>query len=358
MKSRTIILLAIAVVCGLGAAYLTTRLTARQPEGETTDVLVAKDNILQGTLLKEPDKFFETRKYKKDEVPPGAKSPKDIKDIQNRQLRRGLPAKLPLTDWHLGKAMGVAVTLPDGHRAMSLPANVNKDAGGFILPNTRVDVICTVQEGDKSRSQTILQNVLIMAVNQMEDPPEGTGALVPHNVTLAVKPDEAERLALAVNRGSLLLTLRKAGDEERFETTGVRDLFATPGETTTARPVETVQVAVATRDIAADTVIDNPRDYFQIASFPKSLAPSEPIIDLNFLRDKKAAHKIHKAQFVLKGDLLERDETVATAPVEKPVPPKEEDVFVQVLINGAKTETNYYDKKTGALIRQEKAGNQ
>ena len=55
MKSKTFVMMFVAIGCGLVAAYLTARISARQAVPDSVPVLVAKEKIRAGDVIKEPE---------------------------------------------------------------------------------------------------------------------------------------------------------------------------------------------------------------------------------------------------------------------------------------------------------------
>src|SRR3954468_21365466 len=89
MKSKSIVLMVIAMVCGLGAAYTTAKLTAKGSE-ENETVLVANQEIKIGTVLKDPEKYFTQAEYKKGTAPGAVTDIEKLKDkIVTRTIRAG-----------------------------------------------------------------------------------------------------------------------------------------------------------------------------------------------------------------------------------------------------------------------------
>ena len=75
--------------------------------------------------------------------------------------------------------------LMPGMRAVAMPVAADTGAGGFLLPNDRVDVILTHdvangnQGGEKVwRSDTILQDVRLLAIDQVAEPASAGGSAV------------------------------------------------------------------------------------------------------------------------------------------------------------------------------------
>jgi Flp pilus assembly protein CpaB len=97
---------------------------------------------------------------------------------------------------------------------------VNQESGTpFVLPLTRVDVIYTQRGGEGGDSSiTLLQDMLVLAADMETSRSPDQPAKISQTVTLAVKPDEAQKLALATARGELRLTLRRSDDKETPQT--------------------------------------------------------------------------------------------------------------------------------------------
>jgi len=125
----------------------------------------------------------------------------------------------PVTERKLvraGESGVMAVVLNPGMRAMSIPVSVESAAGGFILPGDRVDVVLSrqIQVGTENehRSETVMRNVKVLAVDQTTKPEDGAQTVVGATATLEVGADDAEALALADAQGDLALVLRSYAD--------------------------------------------------------------------------------------------------------------------------------------------------
>jgi pilus assembly protein CpaB len=103
---------------------------------------------------------------------------------------------------------------------------VASSVGGFILPGNKVDVLLTMTSNNPhdftggAVTTTILQNVEILAVDQRLDAPSENKVDPNHlqSVTLLVTPDQAAKLELGQNKGSLHLTLRNPEDSAAAKT--------------------------------------------------------------------------------------------------------------------------------------------
>jgi pilus assembly protein CpaB len=149
----------------------------------------------------------------------------------------------PIREAKLVNAKGsgfMAAILPSGMRAVSTQISPENGAGGFILPNDRVDVIMTPRgNADKSSgSETILRNIRVLAIDQNVEEKNGQKVLVGKTATLELLPSQAETLALSQQIGALSLALRSIADD------GSND--STPDEADSRRSINIVRFGVRT----------------------------------------------------------------------------------------------------------------
>ena len=106
-------------------------------------------------------------------------------------------------------------------RAFTVQVNEVVGVGGFINPDARVDVVLTTQTASHQQiSKIVLEDVWVLAAGQTIERRDNKPITV-NTVTLAVTPEDAERLALAVNDGKINLVLRNFIDNAAVATTGV-----------------------------------------------------------------------------------------------------------------------------------------
>lgn len=121
----------------------------------------------------------------------------------------------------LGKGGGVlSHLLSPGKRAVAVRVSAESTAGGFILPNDRVDVMQTTIEsssdGEKRHAtKALLKNVMVLAIDQViefDDKTKQRVAAVGRTATLELSPEQTEIVIAAESRGRLSLALRAAKD--------------------------------------------------------------------------------------------------------------------------------------------------
>jgi pilus assembly protein CpaB len=236
MNTARIVVLTIAVGAGGVAAYLASGSDNKPAPSEpvaqlqTVDVLVAKSDIGLGQALNAEDMQWQTwpaatasnsfmRRDNKADA---------IKDVTGAIARAPFVAGEPIRDSKLVRADGsgfMAAILPSGMRAISTEISPETGAGGFILPNDRVDVLLSKHEKnpqngalDVVNSEVILTNVRVLAIDQAPKEKDGTNALVGKTVTLELKPEQTETLARARQTGTLSLALRSIADINAVDT--------------------------------------------------------------------------------------------------------------------------------------------
>jgi pilus assembly protein CpaB len=229
MNTARIMVLAVAIGAGGIAAYLASGIGDKpapaQPvaQMQTVDILVAKSDIGLGQSVKPDDLQWQTwpAATASSSFISRASKADAIKEITGSIARAPFIAGEPIREQKLVKADGsgfMAAILPAGYRAISTEISPETGAGGFILPNDRVDVILTKRDksggagSDAPNSEVILSNIRVLAIDQAPKEKEGASALVGRTVTLELKPEQAEILARSRQSGSLTLALRSIAD--------------------------------------------------------------------------------------------------------------------------------------------------
>jgi Flp pilus assembly protein CpaB len=220
MKPKTIILMVVAIGCGLAASYMTSRLLAdrankEQPEAKVK-VLVAIKRIPAFEPIKKPEDYFVEK-----EVPEGtypSKCLRSFDDVRGQRLAKAKQEEETVfkEDILTKDQAGIYANLQQGQRAIAIRVNPEVLAGGFVLPGSRVDFISTYSGANgELQAETIMQNVLILAVDQQTNR-DDKQAMLASTVTVALKVEEGQRLALAARQTDIRLVLRSPDDKEKF----------------------------------------------------------------------------------------------------------------------------------------------
>ena len=240
MQNRLKIALVVAVFFGLIAAYgiysflPQQRHAAAALRNETQNIVVANKDIPAGTIINEEfikKGMLKSSPWPKRSVPAGAfTSPEQLVGKTNRVK---ILANEPVLESRLaGEGAGLTVRLEAGKRAMAVRVDEIIGVSGFIVPDDRVDVIVTAtppgsDKQDDRMSKIVLQNKRVLSVAQSTEQKDGKPQ-VARSITLEVSPDEAEKLSLASQEGSVVLALRGVGDDSETKTPGSnkRDLLS------------------------------------------------------------------------------------------------------------------------------------
>ena len=229
MRSRIFAVLAIAVLAGGGLAYGTYNMINNQPVKTavmaTQPVVVAAGELTLGSELKKEDLTIVN--FPKGQAPDGSFA--RVQDVIGRGVispmvknEPVLPAKLASKE----AGSGLPPIIPEGMPAVSVRVNEVIGVAGYVLPGTHVDVLTTQNPSSQPAdvtSKVILSNVQVLtAGTRLEQDQENKKPVQVTVVTLAVFPDQAERLALASTEGKIQLALRNPLDQSAPVTPGVK----------------------------------------------------------------------------------------------------------------------------------------
>jgi len=231
MSPARIIILAVALAAGLGAALLVQGPSkepapvAKVEAAPTVPVLVAAGDIPVGNTVAEND--LRWLDWPLASVPAGVirkdETPEAEKEIVGQLARYAVLAAEPIRREKLIKTDGtgfLSAVLPTGMRALAISTDSRgaSTAGGFILPNDRVDVICTWKgesttgRGEAFVSETLLRNIRVLAIGQNVQERNGEKVVVGETATLEVDPGQVEILVQGQKTGTLSLALRSLKD--------------------------------------------------------------------------------------------------------------------------------------------------
>lgn len=203
MKQKNVILMVVAVGCGLVAAFLTSQMSAKPVE--QVEVVVAAKDLPVGTVFtkEEMKSLIKMKKVSKDGLPPAyITNPDEL--IDKRLSRpRGLEETFNPADLNKGMA------LPDGCDLMALSIGSSSAASGFIVPGSRVDIMASLKLGNTLKVFKLLVNTLIVNVNQ--DTTNNKNGVYPDVSQVGLALTEKERVLLELARArscNLVITLR------------------------------------------------------------------------------------------------------------------------------------------------------
>ncbi len=224
MKLKSVLLLAVALVCGLvamlGVQQALSSNRSQPGMGDYGQVLVAKTEIPPGTPLTEKNVKFQ--KWPRAAIPPGAVTKKE--EYERRAVKvRTYPGEI-IMKAQLGEKgqFGAAASIPKGMRVISVPVDPTMTNSGLIWPGCHVDVFVTYKSLDRrigTEIATVLEDVEVFAIDSNRDLEEAEQSETKaKTISLLVTPEQAMRLKRAEEMGHLHVAMRGAGDDSRVHT--------------------------------------------------------------------------------------------------------------------------------------------
>lgn len=246
MKPARVVIMAVAVLAAGLAGYLAMNLTAPTVQVNeisatpviekmpTLDVLVVSASLPVGARLNE--ETMEWKGWPEDAVTEGLirreSRPDAITELTGSIVRLPLFTGEPLRPEKIVDSSSriMSSLLPAGKRAIATEISVATSAGGFILPNDRVDVIMvrrkTAEEGFVT--EVILSNIRVLAIDQrIEEDAQGNRTAVGTTATLELTPDQSKIITVAQQMADrLTLALRSVADVQEPDTDGAKHLLS------------------------------------------------------------------------------------------------------------------------------------
>lgn len=263
MTLRSIFLLVFALLAaGLTAFYARSWIAAERaafmasvpeeaPPAPATLVLVAKEDLPAGSFVKPANMKWQA--WPEDGLIEEywIQGQRDMTELEGAVVRLLISAGQPITDSrvvHPGDRGFLAAVLNPGMRGVSVPVNATSGIAGFVFPGDWVDLILTIRVNEKNEetgnnstryfSETLLTDMRVLAVDQNIENEKGE-VNVAKTATLEVTTKQAEMVAIALEMGSISLSLHSlAREQDRFARLA-RDIGADPGEKTEARSYTT-----------------------------------------------------------------------------------------------------------------------
>jgi pilus assembly protein CpaB len=224
--------LGLAVGSAVLAAFLAKGFLGKEP-GErvvevnrisTTEVLVMAQDVKMGDRLTPSNVTWQSwpSDHLRHTMISRTTRPAAMQELQGARARSNLFEGEPVNERKVinpDSAGFMAAILPKGMRAISVRISAESGAGGFILPNDRVDVILITKKDDgsgkpRTLSETVLSNVRVLAIDQtFQTNEKGEQVVVGKTATVELDPKQTEVLAMVESSGQLTLALRSLADQ-------------------------------------------------------------------------------------------------------------------------------------------------
>lgn len=222
MPARSILILALGLLIALGTAFsLKSRLSTESQGAASTQVLVAAADIPAGSFVR-ADYHLAMADWPANNITDAmfTSATSTAADFEGAVSRRAIRKGEPITTGTLVKSNEggfMSAVLDAGKRAVSISVDATSGNAGFIFPGDHVDLILThqmdVTGGVERASETFIEDVRVLAVDQMLENPENVAVLA-KTVTLEVSPKQAEEINVAKDLGNISLSLRSLAKKE------------------------------------------------------------------------------------------------------------------------------------------------
>jgi pilus assembly protein CpaB len=232
MKSKSLMLFAVATACGLIAMVGAQQLLSSQGQGAPKiRVLVALGEVDPGVKLTADLVAF--REVPQDAVPEGAVTADEQYAERALKVRAFRGSIIQVAQLGEKGQFGTSLDIPEGFRLSSIPSTDTMTHSGIMQPGDRVDVVLTYKQNKRSKTgiteqvtqtKTILEYIQVYAIGNTRMGNEENESKGPakdaKNVSLLVTPTQAEIIQLAKNKGELQLTLRGILDKKLVASKG------------------------------------------------------------------------------------------------------------------------------------------
>jgi pilus assembly protein CpaB len=219
MRNSSIVVLVLGVVIAAGVALsLKSRMGG---EAARTQVLIAAVDLPAGSFVRSAAHLAFTDwpedKIAESMLVSGKVNPNEFDgSVVRTPIQKGTPI-LAKQLVRASEGGFMSAVLEPGKRAISIAVDATTGNAGFIFPGDKVDLILTVsinQGGQPTRaSETFMQNIRVLAIDQMMGNPENKVVLA-KTVTMEVTPKQAEEINVAKDLGKISLSLRSLAAEK------------------------------------------------------------------------------------------------------------------------------------------------
>lgn len=202
-------LLLIAISLGLTSAFLVHQyLSSLAPMNhqEMADVVVASRTIRPNATIARD--MLQMRQVPAETVHPDAL--RTFQEAQGRIVSQEIIGGETVLERRLlppGRVPSMSFVIPSDQRAVTIAVNEVKGVAGFVKPGDKVDILATF-DTERPTTITVLENVMVLAISQNMEADTNPQGRLSTSVTLALNPQQVERLTLAEEQGSLRLALR------------------------------------------------------------------------------------------------------------------------------------------------------
>ena len=278
MKLKSIVLLAVAVGCGLIAMLGVQQVLSGNraaPREETVKVLLATSDIAPGVPLDESNTSFKS--FPKSALPEGVVTKKEQFEQRSLNVKAVTGEMIMMAKLGEKGIFGASAEIPEGMRVVTVQTNQTTTHSGLIRPGDRVDVLVTYkirrpEAGMIAKTKTVLEYIKVFATDHVRaGNSTDAGEHSAKNISLLVDPEQANLLMLAESKGAIHLALRHKSDTTPVKTEAVDESMFDEEETKVGQRDEDLSAPGAPSGETASV-----REFLEQQT--QVSAPAEPVV--------------------------------------------------------------------------------
>lgn len=218
MRAKSLVLLLIAVGCGVVASVAVSQVVLEQKgqtSVQTVGIILANKNISAASKLTAD--ALKVEQWPADRVPPGALT--EMALVEGKFARQPIYANEPIIEVKLANK-GKEVIIPEGFRVFDIVVRDETGGSGYLAPGDRVDVFGFFEKGQRiSASKTIkvLENIEVLMVDgvaTVDLESQDASKKSVRTIQLLVRDKQYSVLDTASHLGKLRLALRPPERDE------------------------------------------------------------------------------------------------------------------------------------------------
>lgn len=234
---KNILLIVVAIIFGGLAFWLSKQYMAKQElelmnkiqrkTQKMASVVVASKDISQGTNLSAEN--LAVAEISAEHAPLDVITPDDFDQIKEHTALLGIPRGTPILRQYVTSAVTERFSdlLLPGQRALTFPVDILNSSDGMLKPGDKVDLFLLSDVSNANAVHTekelisLLQNVTVLATGKIptvplpNQPPEGAESQY-QTITIAVIPQDAQKVLLAKDNGNIVTLLRNRNDDAQL----------------------------------------------------------------------------------------------------------------------------------------------
>lgn len=225
MRGKSLLLLMLALGCGLIASIGITRVMATRstdaPDAaaDMEAIYVALEDIPTGDKI--TAEIIKLEEWPKEKIPEDAI--RELEAVVDQRPRSRIYAGQPILHRQLSEGNSATSHIPEGYRAVPVKVDAVSGGSSMIRPGDRVDISVHLQRNPakqipRNEVRLVLQDVKVFAVNDVYEAVDDSGEQIKaQTISLLVTPAQAQKVILAEESGKIRLVMRGTTGDDTAE---------------------------------------------------------------------------------------------------------------------------------------------